>query len=161
MPMPGSNELRKIRYDTLNYLPTSMTDPVIKSFGGNVIGVEIHCVQSNRRGHNNYLCGIHAHGIGERISLCDNIINNYNMIGIGVYDASTTIASNNTLTAYAAGDAHRAVVVKKCSHQITDNNVVSVMPGGENRPSESHPDPFQKATEVYVPGLGHSTLILW
>ena len=161
LPMPGGNELRKVRDDTSYYLPTSMTDPVLKSFGGNVIGVEIHCLLSKRHGHKNYLCGIHANGIGERISLCDNIINNYDVIGIGVYDASTTIASNNTFTAYAAGDAHRAVVVSKCAHQITDNNEVSVMPGGENRPSKSHPDPFRKATEVYVPGLGHSTLILW
>ena len=160
MPMPGGNELREIRDDTQNYLPTSMTSPVLKSFGGNVIGVEIHCALPEHLGHKNYLCGIHAHGIGERISLCDNIINNYNVIGIGVYDASTTIASNNTFTAYAAGDAHRAVVVNKCAHQITDNNQVSVMPGGENRPSESHPDLFQGSTEVYIPGFGHGTLTL-
>ena len=159
MPMPGGNEVREICDNTLNYLPTSMADPVLKSFGGNVIGVEIHCALYEHPVRN-YLCGIHAHGIGERISLCDNKINNYNMIGIGVYDAPTTIASNNSLTAYAAGDAHRAVVVNKCTHQITDNNEVSVMPGGETRPSKSHPELPRGPIEAYIPGLGHGTFTL-
>ena len=159
VPMPGGNEVREICDNTLNYLPTSMADPVLKSFGGNVIGVEIHCALYEHPVRN-YLCGIHAHGIGERISLCDNKINNYNMIGIGVYDAPTTIASNNSLTAYAAGDAHRAVVVNKCTHQITDNNEVSVMPGGETRPSKSHPELPRGPIEAYIPGLGHGTFTL-
>ncbi len=158
VPMPGGNERREIRDETQNYLSTSMADPVIRSYGGNVIGVEIHCELPWR--HKSYLCGIHAHGIGERLSLCDNKIINYNMVGIGVYDAPTTIASNNTLTAYAAGDLHRAVVVKKYSDKITDNNEVSVMPGGENRPSESHPELSRGPTEVYIPGLGHGTFTL-
>ena len=159
VPMPGGNELREFRDDTLNFLPTSMAKPVINSFGGNVIGVEIHCELPGR--HSIHLCGICAHGIGERLSLCDNKIINYNMIGIGVYDAPTTIASNNTLTAYAAGDAHRAVVVNKCSRQITDNNEVSVMPGGENRPSESHPELLRGGTQFYVPEYGICEYVLY
>ncbi len=158
VPMPGGNERRGIRDQTQNYLSTSMADPVIRSYGGNVIGVEIHCELPWR--NKSYLCGIHAHGIGERLSLCDNKIINYNMVGIGVYDAPTTIASNNTLTAYAKGDAHRAVVVNKYSHKITDNNKVSVMPGGENRPSESHPELSRRPTAVYIPRLGHGTFTL-
>lgn len=159
VPMPGGNEIREFRDDTLNYLPTSLTEPVINSFGGNVIGVEIRCELPWRR--KSYLCGIHVHGIGERLSLCDNKIINYNMIGIGVYDALTTIASNNTLTAHAAGDAHRAVVVKRCSRQTTDNNEVSVMPGGEYRPSESHPELFRGRTQAYVPEYGICEVVLY
>ena len=158
VPMPGGNERREIRDQTQNYLSTSMADPVISSYGGNVIGVEIHCELP--RHPRRYLCGILAHGIGERLSLCDNKIINYNMIGIGVYDAPTTIASNNTLTAYAEGDAHRAVVVNKCTHQITDNNKVSIMPGGENRPSESRPELPRGPIEAYIPGMGHGTFAL-
>ena len=82
------------------------------------------------------------------------------MVGIGVYDSPTTIASNNTLTAYAKGDAHRAVVVNNYSHKITDNNKVSIMPGGENRRSESHPELPQGPIEAYIPGLGHGTFTL-
>ena len=157
VPMPGGNERREIRDQTQNYLSTSMADPVISSYGGNVIGVEIHCELP--RHPRRYLCGILAHGIGERLSLCDNKIINYNMVGIGVYDAPTTIASNNTLTAYAEGDAHRAIVVNKCIHQITDNNEVSVMPGGENRPSESRPELPRGPIDAYIPGIGHCTFV--